>query len=79
MMIAIQEAPEWLRPLPALLFRPIGKVVSSDNNRYGELDSFDETEADTELGSAPGPLNGQSFMSYVFCFQDPNLATENQL
>jgi hypothetical protein len=70
MMIAIQEAPEWLQPLPLPLILPasrlrsIDRMVSGDSKRKrnGELDSSGEESWDdrgrygTEVISAPGNL-----------------------
>jgi hypothetical protein len=64
MMIAPQQAPEWLRPLliilPASHLRPIDKKVSVDSRRNGKLDSSGEEMEATEAGSAPGNI-------IVFC------------
>jgi hypothetical protein len=58
MMIAIQQAPEWLRPLhlilPASRLRPIDKMVSGDGKRNDEVDSTDD-----ENGSNRGGYGSQ--------------------
>jgi hypothetical protein len=86
-MIAIQEAPECLRPLFLILsasrLRPIAdKTVSGDSKikRNDELDErkWRQQEAGTEVSSAP--LRSRQLHSLLsFLFPNPNTTTENTL